>query len=147
MIELELPSTSAKQPGPVDPVLARYAAQIVDPLVAALIVGLAAGAISADHQFQHAIEYVAETRKPSSGPDEIRSALELADAALGAEGLAVSDSMARGLGARIACGTMTPEKANLLMLAPVDTRPVPLRASYNAPYRAESVLEVNGIRS
>lgn len=87
------------------------ALRLTDPVLRRLLEQVADGAGSAADAVESALHHVDRNRQSDALSGDVGRALSLADAALGAEGLQVSDAAVRELGRRIAEGRMTGDEA------------------------------------
>lgn len=105
----------------VDPVLARMEQKVTDPVLRGIVRDVVAGGTSPGDALEDARSYMDAHRVATADPDEVSRRVSFADAALGAEGLTVTDPDARDLARRVADGTMTGDEAVLFLTALVDS--------------------------
>lgn len=113
-------STRDGENGDGDPVLSAMGRKITDPVLRGIVRGLALGRIPAADALEDARAYMDANRVATTDPLEVRRRVSLADGALGAEGLAVTEPLARDLARRVASGTMTGDEAVPFLAALVD---------------------------
>ncbi|MCS5521472.1 antitoxin VbhA family protein [Curtobacterium flaccumfaciens] len=87
------------------------ALRLTDPVLRQLLEQVADGAGSASDAVESALNHVDHNRQSDALSGDADRALSLADAALGAEGLQVTDTAVRELGRRVAEGRMTGDEA------------------------------------
>ena len=87
------------------------ALRLTDPVLRRLLERVAEDAVRAPDAVESALNHVDRNRRGDAAGRDIDRALSLADAALGAAGLQVSDTAVRELGRRVAEGRMTGDEA------------------------------------
>lgn len=87
------------------------ALRLTDPVLRRLLEQVAEGAVRASDAVESALNHADRNRRGDAAGRDVDRALSLADAALGAEGLQVSDAAVRELGRRVADGRMTGDEA------------------------------------
>lgn len=87
------------------------ALRLADPVLRRLLEQVADGAGSASDAVDSALNHVDRNRRSEAVGRDVDRGLSLADAALGAEGLRVSNTAVRELGRRVAEGRMTGDEA------------------------------------